>query len=114
MAFSLGRPDTLGMDEYHTRQLPEITESESAIIPYMIDFSQIARSVSTRIYSSRAPWQEKIHTALSIQKELDDWIDGLPTTIKPDTTIEGRFSQMVLREPNWSRRQRLIMRLRKP
>jgi hypothetical protein len=113
MAFSLGRPDTLGMDEYHNRKLPEIDTSEGAIIPCMIGFSQIVRQVSIRIYSSYSPWQEKIQNAVLIQKELDDWIDSLPPTIKPDTSIKGKVSQIVLREPNWCRRQRLITRLRK-
>jgi hypothetical protein len=113
LAFSLGRPDSLGVDDYHNRQLPEIHSSEFAIIHCMVPFSHILRKVSVQIYLSQAPWQEKIQQAGQIQDELDAWVESLPSTIKPDTTIEGCLSQLALREPKWSRRQRLILRLRK-
>lgn len=53
MSFSVGRPDTLGMDEYHNRAIPERDDTEYAIIPWMIDFAQIIRRVSVQIYHSR-------------------------------------------------------------
>jgi hypothetical protein len=112
IAFNLGRPDTLGMDEYHNRQTQAINESENAIIPCMIVFSQITRQVSIQIYFSRLPWKEKLQNADHIQRELDLWVETLPPAIKPDTTIEGRLSQLALREPKWCRRQRLTTRLR--
>jgi hypothetical protein len=113
MAFSLGRPDTLGLDEYHNCPRPNVDDSAYAIIPCMITFSQIIREVSIRIYSSNIPWQEKLLHAGRIQAELDSWVESLPPTIKPDITIEGRLSHLTLREPKWCRRQRLITRLRK-
>jgi hypothetical protein len=112
IAFNLGRPDTLGMDEYHNRQPQAIKESEHAIIPCMILFSKITRQVSTEIYFSRLPWKEKLQNADHIQRELNLWVETLPLAIKPDTTIEGRLSQLALREPKWCRRQRLTIRLR--
>jgi hypothetical protein len=112
MAFALGRPDTLGMDEYHNCQRPNVDDSAFAIIPCMVTFSQVIREVSTRIYSSSLTWQEKLLNAARIQAELDAWVEGLPPTIKPDTTIQGRLSHLNLREPKWCRRQRLIARLR--
>jgi hypothetical protein len=114
MAFGLGRPDTLGMDDYHSRKPSEIGTSESSIIPCMVFFSQIVRKVSVRIYSSNLPWQEKLHDAGEIQNELDVWVENLPLTIKPDTTIMETALQFTLREPKWCRRQRLITRLSKP
>jgi len=101
------------MDEYHTRQLPNSNPPESAIIPCMVTFAQIIRQVSVRIYTSKIPWQEKLMHAGHIQSELDAWIEALPPIIRPDTTIAGCLSQLALREPKWSRRQRLIIRLRK-
>ncbi|KAG2416019.1 hypothetical protein HFD88_007211 [Aspergillus terreus] len=49
MSFSVGRPDTLGMDEYHNRPLPERDDSEYAIIPWMVDFAQMTHRIKPDI-----------------------------------------------------------------
>ncbi|PYH78106.1 RmlC-like cupin [Aspergillus uvarum CBS 121591] len=107
MSFSVGRPDTLGMDEYHNRALPERDESEYAIIPWMVDFAQIIRRVSVQIYHSRITLQEKLHLALQIETELDRWMARLPDRLKPD--MMERANGGALRDPKWARRQRLVL-----
>ncbi|PYI20698.1 hypothetical protein BO99DRAFT_421393 [Aspergillus violaceofuscus CBS 115571] len=107
MSFSVGRPDTLGMDEYHNRALPERDESEYAIIPWMVDFAQIIRRVSVQIYHSRITLQEKLHLALQIETELDRWMARLPDRLKPD--MMERATGGALRDPKWARRQRLVL-----
>ncbi|CAG8246300.1 unnamed protein product [Penicillium salamii] len=112
MSFSVGRPDTLGMDEYHNRSIPPRDDSEFAIIPWMIDFAQIIRRVSVQIYHSRISLQEKLQIALQIEMEMDRWLARLPEKIKPD--IAGyRLSRSALRDPKWARRQRLVLGIRK-
>jgi hypothetical protein len=112
MSFSVGRPDTLGMDEYHNRSIPPRDDSEFAIIPWMIDFAQIIRRVSVQIYHSRISLQEKLQLALQIEMEMDRWLARLPEKIKPD--IGGyRPSRSALRDPKWARRQRLVLGIRK-
>ncbi|PYH41675.1 uncharacterized protein BP01DRAFT_418546 [Aspergillus saccharolyticus JOP 1030-1] len=110
MSFSVGRPDTLGMDEYHNRALPERDNSEYAIIPWMVDFAQIIRRVSVQIYHSRITLQEKLHLALQIETELDRWMARLPDRIKPD--MLERATGGALRDPKWARRQRLVLGIR--
>ncbi|RAL02066.1 RmlC-like cupin [Aspergillus ibericus CBS 121593] len=110
MSFSVGRPDTLGMDEYHNRALPERDESEYAIIPWMVDFAYIIRKVSVQIYHSRITLQEKLHLALQIETELDRWMARLPDRIKPD--VLQRSTTGALRDPKWARRQRLVLGIR--
>ena len=111
MSFSVGRPDTLGMDEYHNRSIPPRDDSEFAIIPWMIDFAQIIRRVSVQIYHSRISLQEKLQIALQIEMEMDRWLARLPEKIKPD--IGGyRLSRSALRDPKWARRQRLVLGIR--
>ncbi|PYH29832.1 RmlC-like cupin [Aspergillus neoniger CBS 115656] len=107
MSFSVGRPDTLGMDEYHNRALPERDDSEYAVIPWMVDFAYIIRKVSVQIYHSRITLQEKLHLALQIENELDRWMARLPDRIKPD--IVQRATGGALRDPKWARRQRLVL-----
>ncbi|KAE8354811.1 fungal-specific transcription factor domain-containing protein [Aspergillus coremiiformis] len=111
MSFSVGRPDTLGMNEYHNRALPERDDSEYAIIPWMVDFAHIIRKVSVQIYHSRITLQDKLQVALQIETELDRWMLRLPARIKPDVLRE-RACGGALRDPKWARRQRLVLGIR--
>ncbi|KAL6234938.1 fungal-specific transcription factor domain-containing protein [Aspergillus navahoensis] len=83
MSFSLGRPDTLGLDDYHNRPLPPRDNTQYAIIPWMVDFARITRKVSVQIYHRRLTLEEKLATALAIENELDCWIRNLPERIRP-------------------------------
>ncbi|KAL4981088.1 fungal-specific transcription factor domain-containing protein [Aspergillus desertorum] len=83
MSFSLGRPDTLGLDDYHNRPLPPRDNTQYAIIPWMVDFARITRKVSVQIYHRRLTLEEKLSTALAIEMELDCWIRNLPEWIRP-------------------------------
>lgn len=111
MSFSVGRPDTLGMDEYHNRSIPSRDDSEYAIIPWMIDLAQIIRRVSIQIYHSRISLQEKLQIALQIEMEMDRWLARLPERIKPDFGA-NRLARSALRDPKWARRQRLVLGIR--
>ncbi|CAI7677180.1 hypothetical protein N7533_006752 [Penicillium manginii] len=111
MSFSTGRPDTLGMDEYHNRAIPDRDDSEYAIIPWMIDFAQIIRRVSVQIYHSRITLQEKLQLALQIEMEVDRWLARLPEKIRPDIGAYKQ-SRSALRDPKWARRQRLVLGIR--
>ncbi|KAI9037624.1 Zn(II)2Cys6 transcription factor [Aspergillus affinis] len=111
MSFSVGRPDTLGMDEYHNRPLPERDDSEYAIIPWMVEFAQIIRKVSVQIYHSRITLQEKLQIALQVESELDKWMAKLPDSIKPDIMRQPATGS-TLRDPKWARRQRLVLGIR--
>ncbi|KAL2856290.1 RmlC-like cupin [Aspergillus pseudodeflectus] len=124
MSFSLGRPDTLGMDEYHNRPLPPRDNTQYAIIPWMVDFAQIIRKVSVQIYHRRMPLVEKLHVALAIEAELDGWMASLPGWIRPEFVdggtgesgeagaIDGAGGRNALRDPKWARRQRIVLGLR--
>ncbi|KGO66406.1 Transcription factor, fungi [Penicillium italicum] len=111
MSLSVGRPDSLGMDEYHNRSIPPRDDSEFAIIPWMIDFAQIIRQISVQIYHSRISLQDKLQLALQIEMEMDRWLARLPERIKPD--IGGhRLTRGALRDPKWARRQQLVLGIR--
>ncbi|RDW74385.1 Zn(II)2Cys6 transcription factor [Aspergillus mulundensis] len=83
MSFSLGRPDTLGLDDYHNRPLPPRNHTQYAIIPWMVDFARITRKVSVQIYHRRLTLEDKLAMALAIENELDCWIRNLPEWIRP-------------------------------
>ncbi|KAJ4258989.1 hypothetical protein NW762_008077 [Fusarium torreyae] len=101
MSFLLGRPDTLGQDEYHNRAMPPIDDSEYAIISAMVQFGRIMRKVSIGIYHSQLPTLETIGLACDIEREMDDWVNSLP---------QRRGAS--LRDPDWRRKQRLVLDLR--
>ncbi|KAL2844756.1 hypothetical protein BJY01DRAFT_263824 [Aspergillus pseudoustus] len=123
MSFSLGRPDTLGMDEYHNRPLPPRDSTQYAIIPWMVDFAQIIRKVSVQIYHRRMPLAEKLDVALAIEAELDGWMASLPGWLRPEFVDGGTTGESngehskdggrnALRDPKWARRQRVVLGIR--
>ncbi|KAG6355508.1 hypothetical protein INS49_003470 [Diaporthe citri] len=63
LSFALGRPDTLGLDEYHDRPIPPVDDSEFAIIPLMVDFARIVRRIAIGIYHSPTSWQQRMARA---------------------------------------------------
>jgi hypothetical protein len=100
MSFLLGRPDTLGQDEYHNRAMPQVDDSEYAIISAMVQFGRIMRRVSIGIYHSQLPTPETIGLACEIERQMDSWVDALP---------QRRGTS--LRDPDWRRKQRLVLEL---
>ena len=111
MSFSLGRPDTLGLDEYHNRNLPTANDTEYAIIPCMVDFGRIVRKVAIEIYHSHLSLQQKLLIALKIENEMNEWVVRLPRSIKPSLGQENTHLGG-LRDPKWSRRQKLVLGIR--
>ena len=111
MCFSLGRPDSVGMEDYHNRRLPPVDDSEIAIIPCMISFARITRKVSVA-QLSRTSMREKIAVANELEKEMDMWLDTLPETIRPGIT-QRKNGIKILKDPKWARRQRLVLWIRK-
>lgn len=107
------------MDEYHNRCQPNRDEySEYTIIPIMVDLAHIIRRVSVDIYHSRISLQQRMKHSLEIEKELDDWLDALPEILQPDFGQScgkgvSKSTVSVLRDPKWSRRQRLVLGISK-
>jgi hypothetical protein len=109
MSFSLGRPDSVGMEDYHNRVMPSIDESEIAIIPCMIPFARITRQVSVATLSKKS-LRDKIATANEIEHEMDRWLSMLPETIRPD--VSQKQGLKIVKDPKWARRQRLVLQIR--
>lgn len=109
-SFSLGRADTLGLDEFHNRPLPPRDKSEHSIIPYMVDFGRIVRKVSL-FYTEKSVFRaEHMEVANQLELELEAWLAKLPSWISPISLQEQ--SQDALREPEWCHRHRLVLEIR--
>ena len=109
MSFSLGRPDSVGMEDYHNRAMPPVDQSEISIIPCMIPFARITRQVSVATLSKKS-LREKIATANEIETEMDRWLLNLPDMIRPD--MKQTQGVRILKDPKWARRQRLVLQIR--
>lgn len=116
LSFALGRPDTLGLDEYHDQPLPPVDDSEFAIIALMVDFARIVRRIAIGIYHSRMPWQQKMAHAWDLEGELDGWVADLPARIRPACLSSSSSSSSAglaaLRQPKWCRLQKILVEVR--
>lgn len=110
MSFALGRPDTLGLDAYHNCRIPEKDMSIHAIIPCMVEFSHIVRKVSLFYTEAASQRIEQTSTAFHLEQELDAWFMSLPPFIQAGSSAS--MSADSLREPEWCRRQKLVLELR--
>lgn len=112
LSFWLGRPDSLGIDAYHTRALPPADESETAILTCMVDFARILRKVSVSLYLSDAAMDVKLDQVGGIQAEMDVWLGSLPIPIRPDLSSIGAEATVISKDPPWAKRQRHTLKLR--
>lgn len=110
MSFSLGRPDSLGLDDYHNRQLPPLQDNETGILTLMIRFARLTRKVSISIYLKESSVQDKAIIAAQIETEMEDWLNTLPEKVRPTLKKESDIKN--LRDPQWARRQRLALTYR--
>ncbi|KAK8244626.1 putative C6 transcription factor [Phyllosticta capitalensis] len=111
LSFSLGRPDSLGMEDYHNCPLPSIDGSEIDIIPGMIGLSRIMRAISVKVYLHRLSLAQKLQSAMQIELEMDAWVARLPEAIRPQFTSDvDRHCR--LGDPPWAFYQRLVLQIR--
>lgn len=111
MSFALGRPDTLGLDNYHNRPVPPADESEFSIIPCMLPMSRIMREISTGIYLTKDSMIEKVARASRLEAEMEAWIDTLPPKIRPSPDREV-LSTRSLSAEIWPKLQALVLKIR--
>ena len=120
----MGRPDTLGIDLYHNRHYPQIHDEfpaspnlnskqfelpQCAIIKCMVDFSRLTRTVCLGLYMSSSPPQQCLTLAQQIEKNLDNWLNELPPSIRPSRTYESERSLKAIKDARWMKRQRLVV-----
>jgi hypothetical protein len=127
MSFAMGRPDTLGADLYHNRRFPMIgTEPleslpgsehleppQVAIIKSMVDLSRITRNICQGIYLPETITPRAVALAYQLEQDLDKWILTLPEAIRPRVPTEQPLSLRSARDPQWAKRQRLVLGIRK-
>ncbi|KAH6856158.1 fungal-specific transcription factor domain-containing protein [Chaetomium sp. MPI-CAGE-AT-0009] len=130
ISFAMGRPDTLGADSYHNQHFPFVPSLESAspttpgssdnfdppycaIIKPMVDFSRITRKVCHGIYLRNNTTPKTVGLADQIEQELDEWVNSLPSLIRPQPKSVGKPESLrAAKEAKWVKRQRLVLLIR--
>ena len=128
----MGRPDTLGADAYHNQRFPTVlgssgeststSENRSVEPPYcgiiksMVDFSRIIRSICLGVYlpEIERTLSKTVAVAKKIEEDLENWVDSLPESIRP-TKNPAQLPRCLrnAKEPNWVKRQRLVLTIRR-
>ncbi|OQV07089.1 Fungal specific transcription factor domain-containing protein [Cladophialophora immunda] len=90
-SFALGRPDSLGPDEYHTQDLPikSVEEARSNtnaldIVPCMVHLSRIMRQVALALYTVPCEMDEKLQRAQTLDAGLCSWHEQIPASLRID------------------------------
>lgn len=121
----MGRPSSLGIDEYHNRDLPftdisELPTSDTelldpphcAIIRHMVDFSRIIRHVCVKIYLTQNSTPVTVELAHQFDQALDDWLANLPEAIRPRQSPDQTSMLTSSKEAIWMKRQKLVLNIR--
>jgi hypothetical protein len=111
ISFSLGRPDSLGLDEYHPRAMPSMESSETAIIGAMVPFARLTRAVVESIYLTESSIQHKLSNTRHLEEEMELWLQNSRAQIRPVFQDPGNQSR-ILKYPKWSQRQKLVVKMR--
>lgn len=114
MSFALGRPDSLGLDVYHNQIMPQIDDSETAILPTMVELARLVRKVSVSVYLSAISVAERIETAKGIESEMDGWILSLPQMLQPRLGDRRDPTEPagIVKDPTWAKKQRHTLTFR--
>ncbi|KAF9887692.1 hypothetical protein FE257_009645 [Aspergillus nanangensis] len=122
-SFSLGRPDSLGPDEFHTQSLPGETgsfkTSSSAsihqmlqIVPCMVKLSRIMRRVSLCLYGLPCSPEEGVSRATELDAQLDAWLRDIPSHLKPGTRQSDEQSLKPRRVASYISKQSVVLMIR--
>ncbi|PNP86433.1 hypothetical protein FNYG_00135 [Fusarium nygamai] len=119
ISFSLGRPDSLGHDGYHTRPFPRIRNNtdessrleppEVGIIEYLVRLARLTREISTRLYCPLTGTWPKTQAIREIDVKLDGWLQSIPLALRPTKNSASAGSLELTRQPAYIRKQRLVL-----
>ncbi|KAF4434805.1 hypothetical protein F53441_13644 [Fusarium austroafricanum] len=119
ISFSLGRPDSLSHDGYHTRPFPRVhtrpDESgnleppEVGIIEYLVRLARLTREISTKLYCPLAGTPSKTQAIGEIDLKLDGWLNSIPSALRPTKNSPSAGSLELTRQPAYIRKQKLVL-----
>ncbi|KAH8886240.1 hypothetical protein GQ53DRAFT_845046 [Thozetella sp. PMI_491] len=118
-SFALGRPDSLGPDQYHTQCLPtEISEGQNSnpqvlqIVPSMVGLSRIMRKVALDLYTRPCELSEQLQRAKVLDHELELWFQEIPVHLDSEHQRSADNCLKPLRLASYIKKQSVVLRLR--
>lgn len=125
-SFALGRPDSLGPDEYHTQIIPGSAASYGTdhlnsgpqmlqIIPCMVELSRTMRRVSLLLYTVPCSTQEKVFRARELDTVLSLWAQALPAHLRLVESPErgSSLKQRLKQAGSYTKKQSVVLMIRK-
>jgi hypothetical protein len=122
-SLALGRPDSLGPDEYHNQEIPGTTGSYETghsttsphvlqIVPCMVSLSRLMRRVSLRLYTVPCTEREAISRTRELDAELGCWLQALPPHFRPAERSTKDFSLKPRRPASYIKKQLAVLMIR--
>lgn len=123
LSFSLGRPDSVGPDGFHSRPFPRIEQvhshngidaallepTEVQVIEFLARLSRIAREISFKLYNSTAGTPRKVQYVREIDAALNKWLRDIPLSIRPcNDGVSSGLSALKKQRP-YIRKQSLVL-----
>ncbi|RBA15675.1 hypothetical protein FPRO05_12282 [Fusarium proliferatum] len=119
ISFSLGRPDSLSHDGYHTRPFPQIRTKphesgsleppEVGIIEPLVRLARLTREISTKLYCPLIGMPPKSQAIRDIDMKLDAWLNSIPPALRPTKSSPSAGSLELTRQPAYIRKQKLVL-----
>ncbi|KIV87265.1 hypothetical protein PV11_02820 [Exophiala sideris] len=120
-SFDLGRPDSLGPDEYHTQHLPMATRGPRGepissphilqIVPCMVALSRLMRKVALGMYTQQCELEEKLQRANALDAELRQWLEQAPAHLRSEHQSDSNLSLKPRRVASHTKKQSVVLRL---
>ncbi|KIX02764.1 uncharacterized protein Z518_08706 [Rhinocladiella mackenziei CBS 650.93] len=121
-SFALGRPDSLGPDQYHTQHFPTADPGESTssphpdvlqIVPCMVGLSRIMRKVALELYTQPCGMEYKLPQAKTLDDELEHWLEQVPAHLRSEPPSASDPSLLKPRRlASYIKKQSVVLRLR--
>ncbi|KAI1610763.1 fungal-specific transcription factor domain-containing protein [Exophiala viscosa] len=118
-SFDLGRPDSLGPDQYHTQPLPTATRAEPMIgphilqiVPCTVGLSRLTRKVALDMYTQPCELDEKLQQANALDAELRHWFAQVPSYLRSEQPNGSDLGLKPRRIANYIKKQSVVLRLR--
>jgi hypothetical protein len=119
-SFALGRPDSLGPDQYHTQCLPTEVSGEPLssphvlqIIPSMVHLSRIMRKAALDLYTQPCEIEQRLQQAKVLDTELEHWLEQVPSHLRSDHPSDSDICLQPRLLASYIKKQSVVLRLRK-
>lgn len=122
-SFALGRPDSLGPDEYHNQTLPVVFNLEVAntaledyvlqVVPSMVELSRIMRNVGLRLYTDAYTVEERLRRVQDLDIDLEKWEQNLPVHFQAVDQMPTVRSLKSKNSANYAKKQAVVLHLRR-